>query len=56
MLKWIETTKKQHKADPLFAPDLGEEFRRFRGIGEMTSGWLENLHMAKKNYVKYEMP
>ena len=56
VLKWIETAKKKHKDDPLFAPDLGEEFRRFRGIGEMTSGWLENLHMAKKNYVKYEMP
>ena len=56
VLKWIEAIKKKHKVDPLLSPSLREAFRRFHGIGEMTSGWLDHLHMAKKSYITYEMP
>jgi len=56
VIKWIAKSKKQLKADPLLALSLGESFRRFHGIGEMTSGWLEALHNAKGNHLTYEMP
>ena len=56
VLKWIYSIKQQHKKDPLLSPSLKEEFRRFHGIGEMTSGWVAGLHMAKKSYITYEMP
>ena len=56
LLKWIDSIKQQNKKDPLLSPSLKEEFRRFRGIGEMTSEWVADLHMAKKNCVEYEVP
>lgn len=56
VLEWIEKIKKQHKKDPLLSPSLQEEVRRFHGIGEMTSGWVAGLHMARKSYVTYEVP
>jgi 3-methyladenine DNA glycosylase Tag len=56
VLKWIAAVKTQHASDPLLSPSLGEEFRRFKGIGEMTSGWLEGLHMAKKDFIVYDAP
>lgn len=56
VLKWIKKIKKNHKKDPLLSPSLKECFQRFRGIGETTSGWLDNLHSAKKSYVEYEVP
>ncbi len=56
VLKWIEKLKSDLKKEPLLAPHLSEEFSRFHGIGKMTSGWLEHLHMAKKSYITYEMP
>ena len=56
VLQWIGGIKKQHKEDPLLSSSLQEELRRFHGIGEMTSGWVARLHMAKKSYITYEMP
>lgn len=56
VLNWVDKLRKGLKKEPLLAPQLKEEFHRFHGIGEMTSGWLEHLHMAKKSYVTYEVP
>jgi len=56
VLKWIDKVKKQNKKDPLLSPSLREEFQRFHGIGEMTSGWLDTLHMAKKDHITYKVP
>ncbi len=55
VLKWIEKLKKERKKDKLFAPTLAESFRMFKGIGETTSGWLENIHNAKGTYLEYTM-
>ncbi len=54
VLKWIDAKKKAHKKDPLLNPSLAEEFRIFSGIGKTTSGWLDNLHNAKGQYIEYE--
>ncbi|MBI2663966.1 DNA-3-methyladenine glycosylase I [Candidatus Woesearchaeota archaeon] len=56
VIKWIAEVKKQSKKDPLLSASIKEEFRRFHGIGETTSGWLEHLHNAKKDFVTYEVP
>ncbi len=56
VVQWIAKIKAEHKKDQLLTPSLGESFRQFRGIGEMTSGWLESLHGAKKDYIDYEIP
>lgn len=56
VIKWIAFSKKRHLNDPLLEPSLAESFRRFHGIGETTSGWLEALHMAKGNCLTYEVP
>ena len=56
VIKWIAASKKRYGKDPLLEPSLAEKFRRFRGIGETTSGWLEALHMAKGNCLAYEVP
>ncbi len=56
ILKWIENAKKEYKKSPLLAPELRDIFREnFRGIGPMTSTWLESLFMSDKSYVEYEM-
>ncbi len=55
VLKWIEKAKKEYKKSPLLAPELREVFRVFRGIGPMTSTWLESLFLSDKSYVEYEM-
>ena len=56
VLKWIAKAKKEYKKSPLLAPELRDIFRVFRGIGPMTSTWLESLFMSDKSYVEYEMP
>ena len=56
VIKWIAGLKKRYRKDPLLEPSLAEVFRRFHGIGETTSGWLEALHMAKGNYLTYKVP
>lgn len=56
VLKWIDEVKKNYKKEPLLSPSLRESFRRFKGIGETTSGWLDSVHGAKKGYVEYELP
>lgn len=55
ILKWIAKAKKEYQKSPMLAPELREIFRVFRGIGPMTSTWLENLFMSDKTYVEYEM-
>lgn len=56
VLKWIEKAKKEYKKSPLLAPELREIFRQnFRGIGPMTSTWLESLFLSEKSYVEYEI-
>ncbi|MEK6902409.1 MAG: DNA-3-methyladenine glycosylase I [archaeon] len=56
VLKWIANAKKAYKKSPLLAPELRDLFREnFRGIGPMTSQWLEKLFMSDKSYVEYEM-
>jgi 3-methyladenine DNA glycosylase Tag len=55
VLKWIEKAKKEYQKSPLLAPELREVFRVFRGIGPMTSTWLESLFLSDKSYVEYEM-
>lgn len=56
VLKWIENAKKEYKKSPLLAPELRDLFREnFRGIGPMTSQWLEKLFLSEKSYVEYEM-
>lgn len=56
VLKWIDTAKKAYKKSPLLAPELRDIFsENFRGIGPMTSTWLESLFMSDKSYVEYEM-
>lgn len=56
VLKWIAKAKKEYQKSPLLAPELRDIFRVFRGIGPMTSTWLESLFMSDKSYVEYEMP
>lgn len=56
VLKWIEHAKKEYKNSPLLAPELRDVFRTFRGIGPLTSTWLESLFLSDKKYVEYEMP
>jgi len=56
VLNWISSIKKELTKEPLLAPSLKEEFQRFKGIGEMTSGWLESLHMAKGKSISYNVP
>ncbi len=56
VLKWVEKAKKEFKKSPMLAPELRDIFRVFRGIGPMTSTWLESLFMSEKSYVEYEMP
>ena len=55
-LKWIAKVKSGYRKDPLLSPSLRESFRRFRGIGETTSVWLDSVHGAKKDYVEYDVP
>ncbi|MEK6821496.1 MAG: DNA-3-methyladenine glycosylase I [archaeon] len=56
VLKWIAKAKKEFKKSPILAPELRDIFREaFRGIGPMTSTWLESLFLSDKTYVEYEM-
>jgi len=55
VLKWIQKNKKLAE-DPMINPTLAESFQIFAGIGETTSGWLENLHGAKKNHITVIVP
>lgn len=55
VLKWIAKAKKEYKKSPMLAPEMRDIFRVFRGIGPMTSTWLESLFMSEKSYVEYEM-
>jgi len=56
VLNWIASIKKARKKDPVFENSLREEFQRFKGIGELTSVWLESLHMAKGKSITYDVP
>lgn len=57
VLKWIANAKRAYKKSPMLAPELRELFREnFRGIGPMTSTWVESLFLSDKSYVEYEMP
>ena len=57
VLKWIAKAKKELKDSPMLALELRTLFKEsFRGIGPMTSTWLESLFMSDKPYVEYEMP
>lgn len=53
VLKWIAKLKSDRRKDKILAPTLAESFRTFRGIGATTSGWLESVHEAKRNYIEY---
>ncbi len=56
ILKWIANAKKEYKKSPLLADELRTIFKdNFRGIGPMTSTWLESLFLSDKNYVEYEI-
>lgn len=56
VLKWIAHAKKEIAKSPVLAPELRELFRTFRGIGPLTSTWLESIYLSDKSYVEYEMP
>ena len=56
VLKWIEKSKKELEKSPILAKQLREQFRIFRGIGPMTSTWLEGLYAAPGDFVEYEVP
>ena len=56
VLKWIAQAKKNYKESPMLASELRDVFRVFRGIGPLTSTWLESLFLSDKEYVEYEMP
>lgn len=55
VLKWIESSKSEFQKSPILAPELRDIFRTFRGIGPLTSTWLESLYMSPKPYIEYEM-
>ena len=53
VLKWVAKLKNDRRKEKILAPTLAESFRIFKGIGETTSGWLESVHEAKRNYIEY---
>jgi DNA-3-methyladenine glycosylase I len=55
VLNWVARAKKEYKESPLLSPELRDTFRVFRGIGPMTSTWLESLFLSDKPYVEYDI-
>ncbi|MDP2666162.1 MAG: DNA-3-methyladenine glycosylase I [Candidatus Diapherotrites archaeon] len=56
VLNWIAHAKEEIKKSPVLAPDLRECFQTFRGIGPLTSTWLESIYSSEQPYVEYELP
>ena len=40
VMGWIEKIRKENKKNPLFAPAVREEMKKFHKIGNTTSRWL----------------